>query len=92
MLFDGKTMEEAAPVLEKFRAELAAAPFIVRGKKRPRKKPSLPLPAGSQKKVSVTVSIGVAQPDGRRGPDQVVKAADAALYRAKRSGRNRLCT
>jgi diguanylate cyclase (GGDEF)-like protein len=94
VLFDGKTREEAAPVLEKFRAALASAPFIVRGKRRPRKKPTnSPLPAGSQKKVSVTVSIGVAAPDGSDGtPDQVIKAADAALYRAKRSGRNKLCT
>jgi diguanylate cyclase (GGDEF)-like protein len=93
VMFDGKTMEEAAPVLDKFRAEMAAAPFIVRARTRPRKKPSAPLPGGSQKKVSVTVSIGVAEPDGRHGtPDQVIKAADAALYRAKRSGRNKLCT
>src|SRR5216684_4200216 len=93
VLFDGKTMEEAAPVLDKFRAEMAAAPFIVRARSRPRKKPSAPLPGGSQKKVSVTVSIGVAEPDERHGtPDQVIKAADAALYRAKRSGRNKLCT
>jgi PleD family two-component response regulator len=94
VLFDGKTMEEAAPVLEKFRAELAAAPFIVRAKSRPRKKPSsLPLPAGSRKKVSVTVSIGVAEPGARHGTsDQVIKGADAALYRAKRSGRNKLCS
>jgi diguanylate cyclase (GGDEF)-like protein len=93
VLFDGKTRDEAAPVLEKFRAELASAPFIVRAKSRPRKKPTAPLPAGSQKKVSVTVSIGVAEPDGTQGsPEQVIKAADAALYRAKRSGRNRLCT
>jgi diguanylate cyclase (GGDEF)-like protein len=93
VLFDGKTREEAAPVLEKFRAEMAAAPFIVRARSRPRKKPSSPLPGGSQKKVSVTVSIGVAEPDGSQGtPDQVIKAADAALYRAKRSGRNKLCT
>jgi diguanylate cyclase (GGDEF)-like protein len=72
---------------------MAAAPFIVRARSRPRKKPSSPLPGGSQKKVSVTVSIGVAEPDGSQGtPDQVIKAADAALYRAKRSGRNKLCT
>jgi diguanylate cyclase (GGDEF)-like protein len=94
VLFDGKTREEAAPVLEKFRADLASAPFIVRGKSRPRKKPTnTPLPAGSQKKVSVTVSIGVAAPEGSGGtPEQVIKAADATLYRAKRSGRNKLST
>ena len=42
--------------------------------------------------VSVTVSIGLAQ----RNPElklteDVIKAADQALYKAKRGGRNRLC-
>ena len=41
--------------------------------------------------LSVTVSIGVAQPDGKaRAPEQVIQAADQALYRAKQSGRNRV--
>jgi diguanylate cyclase (GGDEF)-like protein len=44
-----------------------------------------------QKTLSVTVSIGVAAPGGRRRtPAQVLKAADEALYRAKQAGRNRL--
>jgi len=41
--------------------------------------------------VSVTVSIGVAEPGGRdHGSEQVIKAADKALYRAKESGRNQV--
>jgi diguanylate cyclase (GGDEF)-like protein len=41
--------------------------------------------------LSVTVSIGVAQPDRKaRAPEQVIQAADKALYRAKQSGRNRV--
>jgi len=41
--------------------------------------------------LSVTVSIGLAEPDTRaRAPEQVVQAADKALYRAKQSGRNRV--
>src|SRR5208337_3701339 len=42
-------------------------------------------------RLSVTVSIGVAEPSTRyRQPDQVIQAADQALYRAKNNGRNRV--
>ena len=41
--------------------------------------------------LSVTVSIGVAEPSTRyRQPEQVINAADQALYRAKQRGRNRV--
>jgi diguanylate cyclase (GGDEF)-like protein len=41
--------------------------------------------------VSVTVSIGVAERNGRYdSPQEVIEAADRALYRAKEKGRNRL--
>ena len=41
--------------------------------------------------LSVTVSIGVAEPSTRyRQPEQVIQAADQALYRAKNKGRNRV--
>jgi two-component system cell cycle response regulator len=40
----------------------------------------------------ITISIGVAAfPDDARDPIQLVELADSALYRAKRSGRNRIC-
>jgi diguanylate cyclase (GGDEF)-like protein len=40
----------------------------------------------------VTISVGVAAfPDDARDPIHLVELADAALYRAKRSGRNRIC-
>jgi PleD family two-component response regulator len=41
--------------------------------------------------LSVTVSIGVAEASTRnRTPEQVIEAADQALYQAKRNGRNRV--
>ena len=41
----------------------------------------------------VTISIGLAERDAAaRSPDEVLKAADRALYRAKAGGRNELVT
>jgi diguanylate cyclase (GGDEF)-like protein len=40
----------------------------------------------------MTISVGVASfPNDARDPIQLVEKADSALYRAKRSGRNRVC-
>ncbi len=40
----------------------------------------------------ITISIGVAAfPDDARDPIELVELADSALYRAKRTGRNRIC-
>jgi two-component system cell cycle response regulator len=40
----------------------------------------------------MTISVGVAVfPEDARDPIQLVEMADSALYRAKRSGRNRVC-
>jgi diguanylate cyclase (GGDEF)-like protein len=41
----------------------------------------------------ITISIGVASfPDDGRDPIQLVELADSALYRAKRNGRNQVCS
>ncbi|MDA2914670.1 diguanylate cyclase, partial [Acidobacteriia bacterium AH_259_A11_L15] len=61
---------------------------------RPRRKPKKPRRASaSPNQVSVTVSMGVAEPDARHTtPQEVIQAADQALYRAKKAGRNRVKT
>jgi len=47
---------------------------------------------GSQSTHRITISIGVAAyPDDATDPIHLVELADSALYRAKRSGRNRIC-
>jgi diguanylate cyclase (GGDEF)-like protein len=46
----------------------------------------------SEGKIPVTISLGVAtsSKDGERDGLSLVKAADAALYKAKENGRNRV--
>ena len=47
----------------------------------------------SQATHRITISIGVAAfPEDATDPIQLVELADSALYRAKRSGRNQVCT
>ena len=44
-----------------------------------------------EQKLHFTVSIGVAELEPGMDGDDLVKAADAALYRAKQTGKNRVC-
>jgi diguanylate cyclase (GGDEF)-like protein len=91
IVFPGKSKKEAHPFLENLRESIAGAQFRVRGKKRPKKAPKKKTKAKNPRAVSVTVSIGAAEPDRDLSkPKDVMKAADKALYRAKRKGRN--CT
>jgi diguanylate cyclase (GGDEF)-like protein len=94
VLFAGKGADEALPHLEALRAEIEGYRMAIRASDRPRKKR-----AGRRRRsgttsaqsVSVTVSIGVAERSDRYDyPEAVIKAADKALYRAKRRGRNRV--
>jgi diguanylate cyclase (GGDEF)-like protein len=87
-------VSNAIPSLEALRKTIATSDFTLRGKDRPRKKPETPKPAANpRKRISITVSIGIAERDARyTKPDQVILAADQALYRAKEAGRNRIST
>lgn len=92
VLFPGVGLKAAESHLEAVRAAIAAAGFTVRGADRPTRRPPTPRRSPrEQPHIAVTVSVGVAERDARH--DQagtVVAAADAALYRAKAAGRNRL--
>jgi GGDEF domain-containing protein len=96
LLFPGKSAKEVLPHLKELRRSVEEAAFVLRSWRRPRKKPVDP---GSwrgsgkpkKKRLSVTVSIGVADSNGKDdSPEAVLKKADKALYRAKSAGRNRV--
>jgi GGDEF domain-containing protein len=92
ILFRGKTAPDVLPHLEAAREVIAAMPFVLRGDDRPARRPE---PAarggGAKRRVHVTVSIGVAAASRKTNdPRAVLDAADAALYRAKDGGRNRV--
>ncbi len=93
IVFSGVERDSARPHLEALREKIAGAPFVIRSKNRPAKKPKSAKPKQTENALKVTVSIGVAQrSDKQRQPEAVMKAADQALYRAKEGGRNQVCS
>ncbi len=82
IVFPHSSIEEAMPHLEKIRELVEKTPYAYFGKKDKAKRKSA-------KKLFVTISIGVAERSEKHSqPEAVVKAADTALYRAKKKGRN----
>jgi diguanylate cyclase (GGDEF)-like protein len=92
LVFPGKELEEVRHVLESVRERIADPPFVIRGSDRPRDVPERKLFLWRERQeLKVTVSLGAAQRTGwRRSPDDVVREADQALYKAKKRGRNRV--
>ena len=76
VIMPGTTGDLACSAAERMRRSIAEAPFTIL-------QPELSL--------NVTVSAGVATEEANNeDPDELLKRADAALYHAKRSGRNRV--
>ena len=101
VLFPGRSLDEALHAVEQLRVSIEGYRMKVRSGDRPRDSQ-----AGSQRRtdaiadggavaspdkvLSVTISIGVAEREAMLNASQALRAADQALYRAKRAGRNRV--
>ncbi len=93
VVFPGKGQDECLPHLEELREMVETHRFTMRRRFRPRVKPKNEKERKSRQAIMITVSIGVAERNHRHtSPDQVIQAADKALYRAKEAGRNRVST
>ena len=99
IVFPRRSAEDCVAALEEVRESIAGYSMTLRDKgERPRGRQE-----GAQRRgrmatkirsgsVSVTISIGLAERSDEQGTaEDVIKLADQQLYRAKKTGRNRLC-
>lgn len=77
LIFEGRSIDEVAPIVEDIRAEIADKSLVNQETGRP---------IGQ-----VTMSFGVAAIDRDTGIGHGTRLADTALYQAKQTGRNRAC-
>ncbi|MFG0607033.1 GGDEF domain-containing protein [Vibrio mimicus] len=92
IIYRGKLANDVLPFIEDLRQDIASYELVIRNSN---KRPKNDL-EGAKKRtrktnsdiVTITVSIGVCDSELHRKPNEALKAADAALYKAKQAGRN----
>lgn len=93
IVYERLPYKEALNNLDDLRDVISRKEFVLRSKTRSARKPRSPRQqAGDATVIRLTVSIGAAAPSVHyRTSQEVLDAADQALYRAKENGRNRVC-
>ena len=92
IVFPNRTIIDASPFLEIVRESIAQAHFALRDKDRPKELPKTRVKRQKpSNQITVTLSIGLAERTRlHKSPEDVIKLADDALYKAKKQGRNQL--
>lgn len=90
IVFPGKSAEQAKPALEAVRQAVEDYKIVIRQAVRTTKQARTAKKNSQVKTVSVTISIGLAARPSKQNFEQTLKLADQALYRAKKSGRNKV--
>ncbi|WP_460187336.1 GGDEF domain-containing protein [Thiomicrorhabdus hydrogeniphila] len=93
LVFKNKSADYIIHEVERLRVDIAneAVCVEVKDKSAPAKRNAKRNAKPTVKEVSVTISLGLAAPDKQHTtPEQVLKFADEGLYKAKKSGRNKL--
>ena len=87
ILFPNKTRDEVIPFLDELRKDIAMQKHSFKKKRKSDGKDIV-----ISKQLGVTISIGVAEKnENYKTSEEVLKAADKALYKAKKNGRNCVC-
>jgi len=93
IVFPSKTIEQALPELENVRKAIEDYKIVIRHPQRKTKQERSPKKGGKNtdfKTVNVTISIGAAIRRDKQGFEQALKCSDQALYKAKKTGRNKV--
>lgn len=85
ILFPGKSVNDVIPHLESLREQISKTGYTRKSSKAHKSKSK----RDNTNQLFVTISIGVCEKNSKfKEPDEVIKGADKALYRAKKKGRN----
>lgn len=85
IIFPGKSLNDVIPHLENLREQISKCGYTRKSTKGKGAKGK----SSSSGQLFVTISIGVCEKSNKfKNPEEVMKGADKALYRAKKKGRN----
>jgi diguanylate cyclase (GGDEF)-like protein len=92
IVFPRKNIEQALPELEAVRQAIQDYKIVIRHPQRKTKEERKGKKNNDFKTVNVTISIGVAIREHKQSFEQALKCSDQALYKAKKTGRNKVST